>query len=200
MVAGTSGPQTKPDAIWSLPEMDEFAQLTYLLRLIVVLRHKNGKAPVHQFVDHAPAAPRTADHCIHTRSLDAISAVLVQNTEVIAASYHTENPTNWGVIAVSNHALEGMDGRESDDKVLKIPQDTEEDCDGSDLRFPTAMVAPLGSRSLRIAAVPNSDATNGGGSEAPGDHNPHNLRILPPGINHWPGVKEDPVGYFATMR
>ena len=196
-----TGPLLHSDAIWSLPEMDEFTQLTYLLRLIIVLKHKNGNAPLHQFVDHASAAPRTADHCIHTRSLDAVSAILVQNTEVIAASYHTENPRG-------NHVLEDLHGRGLYDKE-RTPRDTEEDCDGSDLRFPTAMVAPLGSRPLRIAVVPNPDKaiTNGsqdgsqgrsqGGSE---DLNPHNLRILPPGINHWPGVKEDPVGYFATMR
>ena len=104
-----TGPLLHSDVIWSLPEMDEFTQLTYLLHLIIVLKHKNGNAPLHQFVDHASAVPQTADHCIHTRSLDAVSAILVQNTEVIAASHHTENPRG-------NHALEDLHRQELYDK------------------------------------------------------------------------------------
>ncbi len=85
-----------------LEELEEITMLTMLLRLFVVLRNKNGDATMYSYSSDASAPSRDSQASTILEKdftpLDGLSAILVQDDEVISTCYRAADRLNVVVI------------------------------------------------------------------------------------------------------
>jgi len=76
-------------SLTQLPLLDDYSTLTMLLRLVLILKNGDGDASIHGFTETADVAPDCAFQCNEGEfaTLDAVSAILVQEHEIVAAAY-----------------------------------------------------------------------------------------------------------------
>lgn len=172
----------------------EFTMLTLLLRLVVILRHANGDASVHGFSENAAI---THDPERQLKKLDpdftpleAVSAVLVKDHEVIAACYQGKGQVNLTVLADSGGVPQDSQHRGGDKNNPVYIEDQSDD-----LCFPTKVFERNSTIPLTISALANPHSREGK-ANAPC----HNLRVVNKGRDYWPDIKEDPLCCIAKDR
>lgn len=166
------GPSTSSNEL-ELPLFDDYAMLTMLLRLIVILKNKDGDASIHGFTETADVAPDCAFQVNEAEfaTLDAVSAILVQEHEVVAAA----------------HLRPTEDSACEDGTTVSIVNLDDDSDAGDEFGFPIDLYANYPRSPLHFAI-----AANPRGSSSMTD-SLHNLRCqkIDPTDGHWKEVQKD---------
>jgi hypothetical protein len=182
----TNPPQGQSQA---LPELDEFTKLILLLRLVIILRHANGDASLDSFAENAAITLGSEVQPVNPEfeASDAISAILVQNHEIVSACYLTNDLVKYTVLEDGGDVLQAhMQHQEND-------SDAPGNIDG----FPTEYTKPEPKAPLVVAAMANPDQSSSSKGLL-GKGNFHNLRVVPEGLSRWPDIKNNS-SYCITM-
>ena len=187
--------------------LDEFTMLTYLLRLTVILRHGNGDASMHSFAEDAALRPDLpwlgAGLSPELAPLDAVSAILVQDHEVVAACHQSKDAVSFTLL--EDHVPQGVEhqgGGENNEPEddFSYPIDLPKQKSEMPLKV-TALANPNSppkstktSNSSPDSETPNERSTTSKESSGQGANtNLHNLRIVPEGHDYWPEIKKNPL-------
>ncbi len=178
------------DSEASAPVLNEFGILTLLLRLLVILKNRDGDASIFGFAE-SEAGGRHADLVIHEPDfalLDSISAITVQQHEIVAACYQ-EHPLPPDV-AVPDLS-EGADYLKPYPAATLANFDIGQNCSTDDYAFPVSMYQSRLRFKPKFAITVNPRS----GSLELTDEGLHNLRIIKiSGDNgHWKEVMSNPL-------
>lgn len=150
-----------------LVEANKFSKLTLLLRLILCMNQGNPTIPHYEETLEVDTIQQ-----LDFGVLDAVSAILVQDHEVIATTY---TASRVSVMVESPGATPTSD--------IDIPVDAQP-TPGLKVLYP-----------LRVAAIANPRSQNPDLKEAASIHK---IQLIPKGHDLWPMVKESPF-YCALM-
>lgn len=176
------------------PVLSEFGLLTLLLRLLVILKNGDGDASIYGFSEsEAGGRPNLVIHESDFALLDSISAIAVQQHEIVAACYQ-EHPLPDVVVPDHGILLEGAG-------YLKIPlllvanfDYVGQNCGSStyDYAFPVSTNPKLPRFKPKFAVTVNPRS---GSSELAADEGSHNLRLIKIGGHdgHWKEVMSNPL-------
>jgi hypothetical protein len=96
--ASTDGPNRKPKANVGnreLPLLDEIGMLTLLLRVTAIINNQNGDCSLRGFEPEQDTCGQLiSDDEADLIPLEAVSAILVQQHEIIAVGYQEHTPSN----------------------------------------------------------------------------------------------------------
>lgn len=161
----------------TLRTLPRFTMLTMLLRLLVILRNGNGDATIPEFSNTDRGANYSNSHIPETLStpLDAFSALLIQDNEVITSCYF-DDPSSVAVVVDNKYCGLGR------------PQARLTDCSDEDhvSEGPPSQGSPI---PLRVAAIANPDDNTLNIRPALPNHD--KLTIYPKGKDFWPSIKKD---------
>ena len=180
-----------------LEALDPFVMLTFLLRLVVILGNGDGDASLHGYAEDMFTMLDNEDFSVcdaDLRPLDAVSAILVQEHEVIAACYQSTNGSNLTVVGNPPVGTERRPDIEHRPDSERRP-DSEHQPDQPDTE-PYLDIPPSPSDSevltmpLTITALANPDRrTNSSGQG--GNPKYHSLRFVSQGHDYWPKIKNN---------
>jgi len=118
-----------------LPLLDDFAVLTLLLRLVVILKNQDGNASMHEFIEGSMAAQQEPHQAFMEPDFtptNAIGVILGLRHEVVAANYRSPRHPLDRFVAVSASNLQGDDGHdEAHPNPQKIQQGVRSNLRGS---------------------------------------------------------------------
>lgn len=168
----------------NMPLFDDYAMLTMLLRLVVILRNGNGDASIYGFTETADVAPDCAFQFKENEftTLDAMSAILVQNHEIVAASYL--GPDDGTDDDSTDDGIDGGTDNDSTTLVVKL------DSDGDDeYGFPIEAYSKPTRPHLRFLIAANPRGTRGTSDKL------QNLALqkITPFDGCWQEIQNDPL-------
>ena len=146
--------------------------LSMLLRLMVILRNKNGDATMHDYVDDSTNVAQTAPESDFT-PLDAFSAIFIRDTEVIATC-HIEDKENLILVDEDDTFQHSFSLIDYHDETHDNTQDS-----------PGDKRVRLNHNGLNVVTLPN--ATTLPNAE---DNPPEAITHVSKGMNIWPQVRD----------
>jgi hypothetical protein len=165
----------------TLPVFDDYAMLTLLLRLVVILRNGDGDASIHGFTENAEVAPDCAFevHEAEFAPLDAVSAILVQDHEVVAAAYLRPEATAPQDITCDDGTI----------PVTKLDNDAHDE-----FGFPIEAYADFTKSPLHFLVAANPRSNSGS------DDKFHNLQLkkVAPADGLWKAIQKDPLCLLSS--
>ena len=176
-------------------DASDFSQLTYLLELITSL---NADAHCEPSFHRVVVAHNDATEEISV--LDSIAAILVQNTEIMAACYTSDKVS---VIAAENEIIPASDIDVDVDVTVDVDVD-----DHDHVPVQSESSSHKFCRPLRLAAISNPDNSRNLDASKPDARKPdasepernlHNVRIDNKGENLWQKVQDSHGWYFVFM-
>ena len=160
--------------------LPDFAMLTMLIRFVVMLRNNSSRASMHRFDQ------QDLDESSQLDAISAISAILVQEHEVIASYYQTKGDDSRTVkLQLTIASIEDQ----SDDERLTLPS-IAGDVGPLDDELYNVIPGPHSTGPIRDSSSPLEVGGASDGSRSD-DHleNTHNLRIVRLGQEHWSKIK-----------
>jgi hypothetical protein len=163
-----------------------FSQLTYLLNIVTTINANDNLESGFHRSHHAKAKDEVSGesqpHPLNTTLLDSVVAILVQEHEVVAACFASDEISV--VVAETNPCPSTstvVDLDDTSDSDSEVPLKA-----GSHIFYP-----------LQLAALSNPDFETPYNEKS--TNNPHNIQILFDGNNLWEKVRDSSKWYCALM-